>query len=462
MRTALFAYLYAKKTRGKFILRVEDTDRARFNKDALDDILYCLEWMGIKWDEGPYFQSERLDIYKKYIKELLKKDKAYYCFCTPERLEKLREEQKQNKQAPKYDGLCRNLNKEQIDKNLKDALPHTVRLKTPYEGQTTFNDFLRGDICVENKILDDLVLLKSDGFPTYNFAHVIDDYLMEVTHVIRGEEFISSTPRHVLIHKSLGWDTPVYVHMPVLLSQTGGKLSKRDGATSLRDFIAKGYLKEALTNFMALLGWGPGDDRETFSLKELEKEFDVKNISKSSPVFYFEKLDWFNGIYIRKKTTEELIDLCLPYLQKKNLVSQEVSQEEQNYLLKIIPLLHERIKLLSEIVELSEFFFKEELDYGEEKNLIPKKMDKELTLKVLQYCYDVLNKASDFELATLENLLREGAKELGIKKAGQMFMPVRIAITASKASPGLFETMNVLGKDRVIKRIEKAIGMLKN
>lgn len=466
-RTALFNVLFARANGGVFILRIEDTDQNRYVEDSVEDIKESLRWLGLQWDEGPevggsvgpYFQSERVGIYAEYARRLVETGHAYHCFCTPERLESLRQAQLKTGEPTGYDRKCRDLPAKEVNKLLAQGTPSVIRFKIPDDGATVFEDALRGKIKFENKVLDDFVLLKSDGYPTYQLANVIDDHLMGITHVIRADEWINSTPKHILLYNAFGWRPPVMAHLPVVLSQSGGKLSKRHGATHLREFRDKGYLPEALVNFLALLGWTSGDDREVFDWDELVQSFTLDRVGTSPAVFSYEKLDWFNGVHIRKLSPEDLADRCIPFLQKDGLVSTPVSQQEVTYLRKIIPLLQERVKFLSEISDLASYFFLDEITYSDPSLLVPAKMSAQETVNILRQALSILTSIDDFSEANIESGLRGLVDSLGLK-AGQVFMPIRVAVSGRTATPGLFETLHVIGKDRVLSRMEKAIGVL--
>jgi glutamyl-tRNA synthetase len=314
LRTALYNYLYAKKMGGQFILRIEDTDQTRRVEGAMENLIKTLEWAGLLWDEGPekegekgpYIQSQRTEIYQEHAKKLVEEEKAYPCFCSAERLEKMREEQQKAGLPPKYDGHCRNLPKEEVEKLMKEEKEHVIRLRVPYNQRVEFKDVIRKKVVFDAKEIDDQVLIKSDGFPTYHLANVVDDHLMGITHVIRGEEWLPSTPKHVLLYQALGWKLPVFAHLPLLLNPDRSKLSKRQGDVAVEDYIEKGYSKEAIINFVAFLGWNPGDNREVFSLEELEKEFNLEKVQKAGAIFNLEKLDWYNWIWKQRKFYEEL------------------------------------------------------------------------------------------------------------------------------------------------------------
>lgn len=467
-RTALYDWLLARRTGGKFILRIEDTDRNRYVPEAVDDIKASLCWMGLDWDEGPeaggeagpYFQSERLALYRRYAEELVAADKAYYCFCTPERLATMRKEQEATNQPSGYDRRCRSLSPEQVEELKAGGADYVIRFKTPLTGRTKAVDELRGEMVFDHETLDDFVLIKSDGFPTYHLACVIDDHLMGITHVIRGEEWIVSSPRHFLLYEALGWTPPAFVHLPIFLSPDGkGKLSKRHGATGVHEFKEKGYLPEALVNFLLLLGWHPAGDQELFTLEEAAAAFSLDRINVSPVNFSLDKLDWLNGIYIRKLPPAELAERCLPFLQKDGLLPDPCPPEKRAYLTQIIPLVQERIKLLTEISPALSFFLQEEIAPPAKERLIGKKGTADETTANLRAVVAALESLDVFSEAALEKTLREVTVSLG-EKPGRVFMPVRVAVTGETATPGLFEVLSALGKERVIQRLQQAITVL--
>jgi len=468
LRTALYNYLFAQKMGGDFILRIEDTDQSRFVEDSLEDIKKSLRWLGIDWQEGPevggnkgpYLQSERLDLYNKYVNQLLEEDKAYRCFCTSKRLTEMRDRQRAAKQPPRYDEQCRDLSQKDVSKLIDAGTPFVVRLKTPHVGNTIVKDYLRGEMEFQNALLDDFIILKSDGFPTYHLASVVDDTLMEITHVMRGDEWISSTPKHKLLYDNLGFKVPEFVHLPIIKSAGGGKLSKRDGATNVFDFIKIGYLKEALINFLALLGWAYDGNTHTFSMDFLKENFDIDKLGTTSAIFDRDKLDDYNGKYIREKTMDELVELTMPYMKEAGLISGD-NAEQVSYFKKIIPLVFERLKVLSEIVEFTKFFFDKELDYGEGKELIPKKTTAVETVDILKQVMNKLVELESYSEEDLEKVLRSLA-ENSKYKTGQIFMSLRVAVTGSKVSPGLFETISVLGKEKTIKRVTAAVKFIED
>jgi glutamyl-tRNA synthetase len=469
LRTALFNYLFAKSAGGTFILRIEDTDRARYVPDALADIMASMRWLGIEWDEGPdkpgacgpYTQSERLPLYREAVEGLLAGGHAYRCFCTAERLEEMRAAQKSE---TRYDGRCRDLSNEESARLLASGLPHVVRLAAPRNGTTQVYDFLRGDVAFENALQDDLVLLKGDGFPTYHLAHVVDDHAMGITHVLRGEEWLPSTPKHVLLFAAFGWTPPLYVHLPVILSPSGGKLSKRDGAANVREFIEMGYLPEAMTNFLALLGWSFDGERSMFTMAELEKEFVIEKIGMASPVFDRAKLDDYNGKYIRMASDETLAGYCRPHLAAAGLIANAgASASDADAMLRaIMPLYRERLVHTKDIVEQARFFFSDDIDYRGGEALLIKKTTRGEALAILDGATRVLGALTDFTPAAIEPCLRALADEISSQltepknAVRQVFMTLRTALTGREVSPGLFETMEVLGRERCIARIAAA------
>ncbi len=450
-RTALYNWLFARKNNGTFLLRIEDTDRTRYVPDSVEDIKESLKWLGLEWDEGPVYQSERSEIYRELAHKLVNEGKAYKCFCTPERLKRLREEQKKMGLKPGYDRKCRNLTPEEVKALESEGKPYVIRLKVPLSGETTFHDEIHGDITVKNSELEDLILLKSDGYPTYHLANVIDDHIMGVTHVMRADEWIPSTPYHIILYKAFGWEPPKFVHLPVILAPDGkGKLSKRHGATSVREFKKLGVLPEALINYLALLGWSPGNDIEIMTLSEMIELFDLKKIGKRGSVFDYKKLYWMNSVYIRKKSDKELFELSLPFFEEYGLVKDEKSKET---LIKIIPLFKERIKTLSEFPPFAEYFFKDEYEYDPKG--IKKHFKSAEVFDLLDEIAMNLEKIEPFDIENIERVVRDFAEEKGLKPA-KIIHPLRMALTGKTIGPGLFELMEVLGKEKVIQRINRA------
>jgi glutamyl-tRNA synthetase len=468
VRTALYDYLYARRQGGAFLLRIEDTDRKRFVPEAMQDIHDTFAWLGFHWDEGPdvggkygpYFQSERLDLYKRYADELLARGHAYRCYCTQERLDKLREAQQAGAEGADqslqgYDRHCRNLSDAERETLSKSGAPSVIRLKIPLEGSTTFKDELLGDITVENKVISpDPVLIKSDGFPTYHMALIVDDHLMEITHTMRGQEWLPSAPIHKILFDAFGWETPLMCHLPMVMGQDGKKLSKRLGSTSIRDFRKQGYLADALLNCIALVGWSYDDSRELFTMKELEELFDIGKLSKSPGVFDYQKLEWFNGQYIRAKSRAELADLMAPFMKDAGL-----PVDDHALLEGVAGLVQERIKTLAEAPPMVRYLF-EEPAAPKPEDLLPKKADAAAVVKALERLQPVLPELAACTPEREEERLRALAEELGMK-LGDMLMPLRVAVTGSKVSPPLMESIRVMGAQRALGRVSRAITILK-
>lgn len=471
LRTALYAYLLAKKEQGDFLLRVEDTDQSRFVPGAIKKILDTLAWVKIKVDEGvmaekegqlieegkfgPYVQSHRLKIYQKYAQELVKKGHAYYCFCTKERLAKIREEQQARKEAPMYDKHCLSLSESEIEKKIATGEKYVIRLNVPTGEIIEFKDKVYGKISIKSETVDDQILLKADGFPTYHLAVVVDDHLMQISHVVRGEDWLPSTPKHILLYKFLGWDLPKFVHVPNVLGENHRKLSKRSGDVSVEEFINKGYLPEALLNFIALLGWNPKTNQELFSLTELEKVFDPKGLHRAGAVFDYKKLDWINACYIKQKDDTELFELCQPYLIEYLTKNNFAATGEK--LLKIIRVEKERIKKLSEITENIDFYFKDPQPTVE--MLAWKKMNKTQIKESLEKSLKLLSALTEEEY-TVEKLQTELLKIADSQDRGALLWPLRVAISGKKKSPSPFEIAWILGKEKVIIRLENTIKQL--
>ncbi len=461
LRTALYEYLIAKSQNGKFILRIEDTDQERLVEGAVDVIYKTLELCGLKHDEGPdiggpygpYVQSERRDTYLPYAKELIKKGHAYYCFCSKDRLDNLRKECESKGQTYMYDRHCLHLSEAEIEERLQRGDSYVIRQKMPREGSTSYEDAVYGKITIENNMLEDQILIKSDGLPTYNFANVIDDHLMGITHVVRGSEYLSSTPKYNLLYDAFGWEIPVYVHLPLIIKADGSKLSKRKGDASFEDLVEMGYLVEAIINYIALLGWSPDSNQEIFSLAELEKAFNIRNISKSPSVFDMAKLTWFNGQYIRAMSPEEFHKYAEPYLSKA-IANKNID------LFKVSKLLQARTEVLSEIPE-KVGFLNELVDY--DLNIyVHKKMKTtlEISLESLKAALPVLEAIDNWIEETIHDKLIGLAKEMEIKN-GQMLWPVRTAVTGWQVTPGgAIEICDLLGKEETLRRIRIGIERL--
>jgi len=458
--TALFNWLFARQKGGKFILRIEDTDKERSREEYITDITDCLSWLGIDWDEGPerndlygpYKQSQRLEIYQKYAQELIDQKKAYYCYCTTEELEKERQEQESKSEPPKYSGRCRELSPEEIDKIKKEGHKPCVRFIVEPK-KIKFKDLVKGEVEFDTALFGDFVILKSDGIPTFMFAGAIDDSLMKITHVIRGEDHLSNTPRQILLLDALNFATPEYGHLPLILNPDRSKLSKRKNPTSISvDFKNKGYLPEAMVNFIVLMGWASKTGKEIWTLDDLINEFDFDAVGKSPSIFDQSKLDWFNGHYIRKLPIGELARLSLPFLQGSSL------ENEKEKLLVALSLVQERIKVISEVPDLIDFFFK--APQGFKDILVAKGSTPEKTKKALEKALEHLEKEDDFGRDSLEHLLRAIAKKYDLN-AGEVLWPIRVALTGKDASPGAFEVLEALGKEESLKRIRTALDMLK-
>ena len=468
VRTALFNYFFARSMGGKFILRVEDTDRERFSEESLKDLYDTLEWLGVDWDEGPgkggpfgpYVQSERSELYREYADKLVDEGKAYHCFCTTERLNDLREVQKKEKKSYGYDRQCRDLSEEERNKKKKEGLKSVIRLRIPLEGKTSFDDLLLGTVTRKNKdISPDPVIMKSDGFPTYHLANVVDDHLMEITHILRAQEWIPSGAMHILLYKAFGWEPPAYCHLPMVMGKDGQKLSKRHGSTSVIEFRKRGYLPEALINYVTMVGWAYDDSREFFTKDELEKLFSLEKISKSPGVFDYKKLEWFNGQYIRKKSESELIKEVIPYLKKDGIISDDVTDRELKVIQNMMSLMKERLHFISDISELSRFLFKDISEYTL-ADLIPKKMDYEGTIKALEGAKVLVEGFESRSDEENEELFRKKSEEVKVK-LGSMLMPLRVAISGSKVSPPIFGSLRLLGVEKALERIDHVIDLLK-
>ncbi len=495
LRTALYNYLFARKNAGVFALRVEDTDQKRFVEGAVENLIEALEQMGLTWDEGvypenfkfkisnfklnksvtypgiveigelgPYVQSERLELYKKYAEQLVADGKAYYCFCEPVRLEQMREKQQQEKLPPMYDRYClANLTAEEINQKLQAQCPAVIRLKVPKTETVEFQDLVRGQVSFNTDNLDDQVLFKSDGFPTYHLANVVDDHLMKITHVIRGEEWLPSTPKHILLYRAFGWETPTFAHIPLLLNADKSKLSKRQGDVAVEDYLKKGYLKEAVLNFVAMLGWNPGEGsvQEIFSLEELIAQFDLKKVHKAGAVFDLKKLDWLNSQYLKKMSVEDLYLAVKPFLEEKEFYQTWSSAhkiwseaEKAEYLKKVLTIEQDRLANLAQVGAENEFFFKE-LAY--DKSLLYwKEMNDEQLRESLQKSQAVLSQLNEQQWT--QELIEQQLLAAAGNNRGDLLWPLRACLTGVQKSPSPFDCVWVLGKEESLKRIEVALG----
>jgi nondiscriminating glutamyl-tRNA synthetase len=468
-RTALFNYLFAKKQQGSFILRIEDTDKERSTLESEQDIIENLKWLGIEWDEGPipgekeylgsygpYRQSQRKEIYTKYLKKLLEEGKAYYCFCSEEELEAQRQYQMSQGLAPRYSGKCANLDKKTVEKYLAEKRPSIIRFRIGSD-KLSFDDLIRGKMEFDTSLIGDIVIAKDIDSPLYNFAATVDDFEMKISHIIRGEEHISNTPKQILLQEALSFPRPIYAHLPLILGQDKAKLSKRHGSFSVNQFKKEGYLAESLINFISFLGWNPGDNREIYSINSLIKEFSLEKVQKSGAIFNIKKLDFLNGFYIRQHSLKRLTEMCLPYLIEAGLVDPEKNEPE--VLQKIVSLYQERLKKLSEIVELTDFFFKEKISF--EKELLNwKDMTDEEIKNSLEISKKTISKleAGDWSKQNLENILMAEAEKM--TNRGNLLWPLRVAMTGKKSSAGPFEIAEILGKEKVLERIGEAQKMI--
>jgi len=450
-RTALFNWLFARHNNGKLILRVDDTDLERSTGDSMKAILDGLKWLGIDWDEGPLYQSKRLEMYKKYADELVRQGKAYYCFCTKEELDIMRSEAQKAGKPPMYTGKCRNLSPDEVKKYMDEGKKYVVRLKVPKEGKTVVHDIIRGDVEFDNSTFDDFIIMKSDNMPTYNFATVIDDYDMEISHIIRGEEHLSNTPKQILIYEALGFEKPEFAHVSMILAPDRSKLSKRHGATSVQEFRDLGYLPEAIINYITLLGWVPSDGEEVFTTEKSVREFTLDRVSKNPAIYDTKKLTWLNGIYIRDCDIDRLTKEVIPFLISKGLISDNY---DCDYIRKIVSAVREREKTLSEIADAMSYYFKDDFLYDEKG--VKKYFEKDGVENILREAIKALKAVDDFNLIETENAYRDLIERLNIK-SGDLFHPTRLAISGRTFGPGLFDIMELLGKEKTVERIEKAI-----
>lgn len=461
LRTALYEYLIAKSQGGKFILRIEDTDQERYVEGAVDIIYNTLKMTGLHHDEGPdvggeygpYIQSQRMDMYLKYALELVEKGQAYYCFCTKERLDYLKDSNKEGDSFAHYDRHCLSLSKEQIQSNLDAKMPYVIRQKMPTEGTTTFHDVVYGNITVDNSELDDQILIKTDGFPTYNFANVVDDHLMKITHVVRGSEYLSSTPKYSLLYQAFDWQAPIYIHLPAVMRDAHHKLSKRHGDKSFEDLVKEGYLVEAIINYIALLGWSPSDNTEIFTLTELQEKFNISGLSKSPSIFDIKKLTWMNSEYIKNMDFEKFYALAQPKLK-------QAVKNSMLDLKKIAALLQKRLETLNDIPHLVDFF--DNLPDYSTQLYIHKKMKttEEIALDSLKGCLPVLQNISNWEETTIHDTMMNLVQEKGIKN-GQLLWPIRTALSGEPTSPGgAIELADIFGKEESLKRIQIGIDKL--
>lgn len=464
LRTALYNFLYARKNNGKFILRIEDTDRNRYVEGAVENLISSLKWCGLDYDEGPdidgdfgpYMQSQRLDIYQKHAKLLIEKEKAYYCFCTQERLTALKEEQQKLKlPQAKYDKFCLNLSQQQVDEKLSSGIPFVIRLNVEANLKISFNDVIRDYVEFNSNNIDDQVLIKGDGYPTYHLANVVDDHLMKITHVIRGEEWLSSVPKHVLLYDAFGWERPKFAHLPLLLNPDKSKLSKRQGDVAVEDYRDKGYLKEALINFVALLGWNAGDDKEFYYINELIDAFSLERVNKAGAVFDVVKLNSLNAEHLRKKSNEEIF-----LMLKKDILNSQfaILNLTDEFLLLVIDAMKERVSFVREFIDNCKYFYEATTEYEQksiEKNWKP---ETPAQMEKLAKAFEQLNNPTKEDF---ENALAKVAEELNVGK-GKLIHPLRLAVSGQSTGPGMFDLLFILGKDEVVNRINTAIKKINN
>src|ERR1041385_1339556 len=462
LRTALYNFLFARRQGGVFVLRIEDTDRARYVEGAVERLIRTLAWTGLAYDEGPekggpfgpYIQSERLDLYRDHVNRLLNKGDAYRCFCTHDRLEEMRKEQDRLKLPPKYDRRCLSLDKSVIQSNIAQGLPFVIRMRVPDGVTISFHDMIRGEVEFAGEKVDDQVLLKSDGYPTYHLANVVDDHLMQITHVIRGEEWLSSTPKHVLLYQYFGWELPSFAHLPLLLNPDRSKLSKRQGDVAVEDYRAKGYLKEALINFVALLGWNPGTEQEFFYLNDLINQFSLERVNKAGAVFNIDKLDWLNFEHLRKKPDAEVLRMLKELLAQSKYNNYHFNDD---YLLKVIVAMRERVSFMKDFIEKGPYFFEAPVEYDQEG---VKKRWKEETPAQLKLLADEFLKLEHPTKETYEAALQKTAVSLNTGN-GTLIHAVRLAVSGVGGGPGVYDILSILGKDESVKRIRAAIERIK-
>jgi len=461
LRTALYNYLFARSRGGRFVLRIEDTDQSRKVEGAMENLIETLHWAGIAYDEGPgvggdagpYIQSERLSLYQEHARRLVGLGHAYYCFCTPERLDELRKRQSAEKLNPGYDRHCRGLSQEAVAERLKAGEPHVIRMKVPTEGAVELDDVIRGHVSIAAEMLDDQVIIKSDSFPTYHLAVVVDDHHMGITHVIRGEEWLPSTPKHVLLYRYFGWKLPLYAHLPLLLNPDRSKLSKRQGDVAVEEYRAKGFLPEALVNFVALLGWNPGDDREIFTMDELAREFTLERVGKSGAIFNLDKLNWLNFQHLRRMSDPALLALVKSALAHSPLKDSAVSDEG---LVRIIEAMRERSTFVQDFIDKCPYFYAPPESYDPDVVKKRWKPESPKLLKALAEAFGALERPTK---EAYEASLEATAARLGVGR-GELIHPLRLALTGMGVGPGLYDIVHILGQQESLQRIERAIERL--
>ncbi len=460
-RTALFNLLFARHNDGTFVLRIEDTDTERSTEESAKQIVKSLKWLGFEWDEGPgkgggygpYFQSQRLDIYKREVERLLNEDKAYYCYCTPEELAKKRQDALKAGKAPRYDRCCINLSPEERERLEKQGRTPTVRIKMPQEGQTVVEDLIRGKVVFENEVIDDFIIYKSNGIPTYNFACVIDDNAMRITHIIRAEEHLSNTPKQIQVYNALGYDLPKFAHVPMILAPDRSKLSKRHGATSVEEFRDQGYLPEAIVNYLTLLGWSPCDNEEIFDFCKAASEFTLERVNKTAAIYDVKKLTWMNGHYMRELDIDYITEQVIPFMVAKGIIDDDYAKANFDYIKRIVDISRDRSKTLDELADSIAFFFKD-FDEFEQKG-VKKHFKKQNAVELLIDGAEALNNLEVFTHESTEQAFRDLTESRGLK-AAELIHPTRLAITGRTIGPGLFDIIVLLGKQKTVQRMKKA------
>ena len=465
LRTALYNYLFAQKNKGTYLLRVEDTDQTRFVEGAMEGMIEVMEWAGVphaegpvlrdgkvveEGDFGPYIQSQRNDIYKEHVDKLLESGNAYYCFCSKERLDEVREAQKAAGKTPKYDGHCRDLTYEEAKARVAAGEPHVVRLRMPENRDISFTDMIRGEVSVNTEEIDDQVLIKTDGFPTYHLAVIVDDHHMGITHVVRGEEWLISTPKHVFTYEAFGWEAPTFVHLPVILNKDKKKLSKRQGDVAVEDFKKKGYLAEALINYVALVGWSPEDNQEIFSMDELIEKFSFERVSKSGGVFDLDKLNWVNNHYIKEADLDRIVDGCMPFVVEAGLMTEAELNEKRDWFAAIVDLMRERFDRLMDVTDHMALFM--DADVTPENDEAKEMVSMDHVPEMLGVFASKVEALEELTPDAFKKALKEVQKETG-NKGKNLFMPTRIAITGQLHGPDLNQMMSILGKETVLKRL---------
>ncbi len=458
-RTALFNLFYARANGGSLVLRIDDTDLERSREDYVEKLLASLRWLGLDWDEGPYYQSKRLGEYTAEAERLLADNKAYYCYCSTEDLARGREEAKKENRAFLYPGTCRDLSPEAEDKYRSEGHKAVVRLRTPDSGETVVDDLIRGKVHFDNAMLDDFIILKSNGQPTYNYASVVDDLQLAITHVIRAEEHLSNTPRQQLCALALGYELPAFAHVPMILAPDRSKLSKRHGATSVEEFQNEGYLPEALVNYMVLLGWSPGEDRELLNLEEMIEAFNLEKVNKTAAIYDVTKLAWMNGHYLRECEPERLAELAAPFFKEQGLLEGELSSMEMDYLKRVLKALRERARTLVEMAAAADYFYLDDFEYDQKG--IKKAFQKEGAADVLRSIRKELSTLEEFNEEKTEALFNQMSEKTGLS-FGRLIQPTRLALTGRMGGPGLFEIMSLLGKEKTLNRIDKAISYIES